>query len=90
VFGEEWHFLVGGDWMASNRREDSDSREDNRWQARPVLAALLQLLVIAIPILCSLMAAYAVSSLLPAGTGTGRWGYRAVTVGCALAAAALA
>ena len=55
-----------------------------------MLAALLKGVVLAIPVLCSLLAAWAVSSVLPAGSGTSRWGYRAVIVGCSLAAALVA
>ena len=57
---------------------------ENRWQARPVLAALLKAVVIAIPVLCSLAAAWALSALLPAGQGAARWGYRAVIIGCSV------
>ena len=55
-----------------------------------MLAALLKAAVIAIPVLCSLVAAWVLSSVLPAGTGVARWGYRAVTVGCAIAVATVA
>ncbi len=73
--------------MASRERDDDDS---NRWQARPVLAALLKLAVTAIPILCSVAAAWAASALLPPSTGGIRWAYRAVVVVAALGAAMLA
>jgi hypothetical protein len=50
---------------------------------------MLKLAVIAVPVLCSLLAAWAASSMLPVGSGSGRWGYRAVALACALAAAML-
>ena len=70
-----------------NGKQELDQR--NRWRARPLLAAGLKVAVVAVPVLGSLVAAWAVSSLLPTGTGTGRWGYRAIIVGAALIAAML-
>ncbi len=76
--------------MASREPEQGDSEDQNRWQARPVLAAALKLAVISIPILCSLGVAWLVSALMPASTGGTRWLYRGVVVVCALGAAMLA
>ncbi len=76
------------------RKRASDVEEppagEQRWQARPLLAALLKGVVIAIPVMCSLLAAWALSAVLPAGSGASRWGYRAITVGCSVAAALVA
>lgn len=55
-----------------------------------MLAAALKVGVIAVPVICSLVTAWAVSRLLPVGTGSGRWGYRVLTVLAALLAAMLA
>ena len=76
--------------MGSGGDAGQDSDQGNRWRARPVLAGGLKVAVVAVPVICSLAAAWAVSSTLPAGTGSGRWGYRALTVGCAVVAAMLA
>ena len=76
--------------MASREQEHDDSDDQNRWQARPVLAGLLKAAVVSIPILCSLVAAWAISSVLPPSSGGTRWAYRALVVAVALAAAMLA
>ncbi len=73
--------------MPSREQEQDDQ---NRWHARPVLAALLKLAVISIPIVCSLAAAWVASALLPPSAGGARWAFRAVVVVAALGAAMLA
>jgi putative nucleotidyltransferase with HDIG domain len=72
------------------RVEPDGSDEQNRWNARPVLAALLKIVVVAVPVLCSLAAAWIASGLLPHPTSSARWFYRALTVVIGLAVAVLA
>lgn len=74
----------------TGRRDEVDDDQRNRWRARPVLAWCLKIVVVAIPVVCSLVAAWLASSALPAGSGAARWGYRALTVAAALGAAFLA
>jgi putative nucleotidyltransferase with HDIG domain len=74
----------------SEHLKSAGADEQNRWHARPVLAALLKIVVVSVPVLCSLAAAWIASSLLPHPTSSARWLYRGLTVLIGLAAAIFA